>query len=64
MIHAFLFVTAGNTDRDGHGPQFLAHMERINAETGTNISVYHSFHDEVRAQRTHWWRCTGQCRWE
>ena len=47
MIHAYLFVTDGNDDHDGHGPAFHEHMFRINKEAGTNISVYHNFHDEV-----------------
>lgn len=34
MIHAFLFVTHNNKDRDGHGPEFHKHMYRINAESG------------------------------
>ena len=50
MIHAFLFVTDGNDDHDGHGPAFHNHMHRINKEAKTNISVYHNFHDEVRFQ--------------
>ena len=37
-------------------------MYRINKKTGTNISVYHSFHDEVDSFRTHWWQCDGPCR--
>uniref|UniRef100_A0A915PZB9 Protein with SprT-like domain at the N terminus n=1 Tax=Setaria digitata TaxID=48799 RepID=A0A915PZB9_9BILA len=40
MIHALL-------DRDGHGPMFQFHMRRINMIAGTNISIYHNFHDEV-----------------
>ncbi|KAI4798269.1 hypothetical protein KUCAC02_022162 [Chaenocephalus aceratus] len=47
MIHALLFVTQNNRDRDGHGPEFCKHMNRINDATGTQISVYHSFHGEV-----------------
>jgi uncharacterized protein (UPF0218 family) len=39
MIHAFLFVTDNNRDRDGHGPEFRSHMYRINKEAGTNITV-------------------------
>ncbi|XP_062268023.1 DNA-dependent metalloprotease SPRTN [Platichthys flesus] len=61
MIHALLFVTANNRDRDGHGPEFCKHMDRINEATGTSISVYHSFHDEVDVYRQHWWRCDGPC---
>ncbi|KIH49253.1 hypothetical protein ANCDUO_20673 [Ancylostoma duodenale] len=29
MIHAFLFVTKRNRDRDGHGPDFQFHMYRF-----------------------------------
>ncbi|KAM8847131.1 DNA-dependent metalloprotease SPRTN [Synchiropus picturatus] len=61
MIHALLFVTQNNRDRDGHGPEFCKHMKRINAASGTNISVYHDFHDEVDVYRQHWWRCDGPC---
>ena len=39
MIHAYLFVTANNRDRDGHGPEFHKHMYRINGVAGTKISV-------------------------
>ena len=61
MIHAFLFITDNNDDHDGHGPEFHKHMYRINASTGANISVYHTFHDEVELYKTHWWRCDGPC---
>lgn len=61
MIHALLFVTHNNKDRDSHGPEFLKHMNRINGLTGAKISVYHSFHDEVDEYRKHWWRCNGPC---
>ena len=61
MIHAYLFVTDGNDDHDGHGPAFHEHMFRINKEAGTNISVYHNFHDEVALYKTHWWKCDGPC---
>ncbi|XP_017575955.2 sprT-like domain-containing protein Spartan [Pygocentrus nattereri] len=61
MIHALLFVTQNNRDRDGHGPEFCKHMNRINGASGTNITIYHSFHDEVDVYRQHWWRCDGPC---
>ncbi|KAL0967422.1 hypothetical protein UPYG_G00252020 [Umbra pygmaea] len=61
MIHALLFVTQNNRDRDGHGPEFCKHMDRINKATGTKITVYHTFHDEVDLYRQHWWRCDGPC---
>uniref|UniRef100_A0A3Q1K7C2 DNA-dependent metalloprotease SPRTN n=1 Tax=Anabas testudineus TaxID=64144 RepID=A0A3Q1K7C2_ANATE len=61
MIHALLFVTQNNRDRDGHGPEFCKHMNRINKASGTKITIYHSFHDEVDVYRQHWWRCNGPC---
>ncbi|XP_051730801.1 DNA-dependent metalloprotease SPRTN [Ctenopharyngodon idella] len=61
MIHALLFVTQNNRDRDGHGPEFCKHMDRINQASGTHITIYHSFHDEVDVYRQHWWRCNGPC---
>ncbi|KAK6057405.1 hypothetical protein COOONC_05077 [Cooperia oncophora] len=73
MIHAFLFVTQRNRDRDGHGPEFQFHMYRINRMANTNITIYHSFHDEVNVYKQHIWsfistlkkiypRCDGPCR--
>lgn len=37
-------------------------MRRINAVANTNITIYHTFHDEVAACRQHVWRCNGPCR--
>ncbi|XP_004363532.1 zinc finger RAD18 domain-containing protein C1, partial [Capsaspora owczarzaki ATCC 30864] len=62
MIHAYLFVTANNRDRDGHGEEFCKHMRRINDIVGTSITIYHTFHDEVATYRVHWWRCNGPCK--
>ena len=42
MIHAYLFLTQRDRDRDGHGPSFKAHMKRINekgAATAFSFSV-------------------------
>lgn len=61
MIHAFLFITNRDNNRDGHGPNFQAHMHRINKAAGLNISIYHDFHDEVKLYLKHWWRCNGRC---
>lgn len=63
MIHAYLFLTnhREHRDRDGHGPEFCKHMYRINISAGTEISIYHNFHDEVRLYRQHWWKCNGPC---
>lgn len=49
MIHAYLFIIGHKDEwrRDGHGPAFQGHMHRINKQTGLNITIYHTFHDEV-----------------
>ncbi|ORX63861.1 hypothetical protein BCR32DRAFT_273306 [Anaeromyces robustus] len=62
MIHAYLFLTEGNRDHDGHGESFHRIMYKLNKETGSNITVYHNFHNEVNHYRTHVWRCNGPCR--
>ncbi|NWV07524.1 SPRTN protein, partial [Ptilonorhynchus violaceus] len=61
MIHALLFVTHNDRDRQSHGPEFCKHMHRINLLTGANVTIYHNFHDEVNLYRQHWWRCNGPC---
>ncbi|XP_057263020.1 DNA-dependent metalloprotease SPRTN [Pezoporus wallicus] len=61
MIHALLFVTNNDKDRESHGPEFCKHMRRINRLTGANVTIYHDFHDEVDLYRQHWWRCNGPC---
>ncbi|KAH8241753.1 hypothetical protein KR038_003195, partial [Drosophila bunnanda] len=61
MIHAYFFILNVREGNGGHGPNFKQKMEMINKVAGTNITVYHSFYDEVDAYRTHIWRCTGIC---
>ncbi|XP_076650842.1 DNA-dependent metalloprotease SPRTN isoform X2 [Halictus rubicundus] len=61
MIHGYLFLTNNNRDRGGHGPEFCKHMNRINNAAGTKITIYHSFHNEVKLYQQHWWRCNGPC---
>lgn len=36
-------------------------MNRINKVAGTTITIYHTFHDEVRYYKTHVWKCDGPC---
>lgn len=43
MIHAYLFVTNNNRDRDGHGPEFHKHMFRINKQAGLFGNKSNSF---------------------
>ncbi|RLN48279.1 hypothetical protein BBJ28_00000807 [Nothophytophthora sp. Chile5] len=57
MIHAFVFVATPMRDHDDHGPLFQAHMQRINMAASTQITVFHTFHDEVDAYRQHIWLC-------
>lgn len=61
MIHGFLFVTHQDDNHESHGEKFHYHMFRINQMTGTRISVYHTFHDEVRNYQNHVWKCDGPC---
>lgn len=62
MIHAFNFVRGIMEINGGHGPKFQEKMREINLLAGTNITVYHTFHDEVELYRKHWWRCDGICK--
>lgn len=61
MIHAYLFIQKIREGNGGHGPNFKRIMENINRVAGTNITVYHTFHDEVNLYKTHIWRCNGIC---
>lgn len=62
MIHAWNFIRGVREENGGHGQNFLGKMHEINRAAGTNISVYHSFHDEVEVYKNHWWRCSGVCK--
>lgn len=61
MIHADLFIKNVREGNGGHGPKFKEKMALINRVAGTNITVYHTFHDEVAMYKTHIWRCNGIC---
>lgn len=61
MIHGFLFVTHQDDNHESHGDKFHFHMFRINQMTGTSITVYHTFHNEVRNYQNHVWKCDGPC---
>ena len=61
MIHAYLAVTRDPGSK-GHGPTFKHHMNRINQMTNLDITIYHSYHDEVNHYKNqNVWRCTGVC---
>lgn len=59
MIHASLSIDGRC---DSHGPNFLSMMNRINEQTGANVSVLHDFHDEAALYENRLWRCNGECR--
>lgn len=61
MIHAFLFIRGIREPNGGHGPNFHKIMNDINKVAGTQITVYHTFHDEVDVYKVHVWRCNGIC---
>lgn len=61
MIHAWNFVLGIYEENGGHGKNFKAKMEEINRKAGTNITVYHTFHEEVELYKKHWWKCDGPC---
>lgn len=66
-IHAYFFITTSwrhsrGDDGTGHGAGFLLLADAINNHGGYDISVYHTFHDEVDSYRTHVWQCDGPCK--
>ncbi|KAL1646855.1 hypothetical protein SLS58_002990 [Diplodia intermedia] len=66
-IHAYFFVTsswrhARDDDPSGHGAGFQMLASAINAHGGFDVTVFHTFHDEVDSYRTHVWVCDGPCR--
>lgn len=57
-IHAYFFITTSwrhsrGDDGTGHGSGFLLLADAINNHGGYEITVYHTFHDEVDSYRTH-----------
>lgn len=66
-IHAYFFITTScrhsrGDDGTGHGNGFLLLADAINNHGDYQITVYHTFHDEVDSYRTHIWQCDGPCR--
>jgi predicted SprT family Zn-dependent metalloprotease len=66
MIHAWIHVERldMSDDRSGHGINFQKKMHEINKNTGLNITIYHSFHDEVEYYKKYVWKCNGPCQIE
>jgi hypothetical protein len=65
-IHAYFFITTSwhhlrGDDGTGHGAGFLLLADAINNHGNYEITIYHTFHDEVDAYRKHVWKCDGPC---
>ncbi|KAF2637094.1 hypothetical protein P280DRAFT_408270 [Massarina eburnea CBS 473.64] len=66
-IHAYFFVTTSwrhsrGDDGTGHGAGFQILADAISDHGNYDITIYHTFHDEVDSYRTHVWQCDGVCK--
>ncbi|KAJ4317830.1 hypothetical protein N0V94_004744 [Neodidymelliopsis sp. IMI 364377] len=67
-IHAYFFVTTSwkhsrGDDGTGHGVGFQLLADAINNHGNYEVTIYHTFHDEVDSFRTHVWQCNGPCKY-
>lgn len=49
-------------DGTGHGVGFQLLADAINNHGNYEVTIYHTFHDEVDSYRTHIWQCDGPCK--
>lgn len=66
-IHAYFFVTTSwrhsrGDDGTGHGVGFQLLADAINNHGNYEVTIFHTFHDEVDSYRTHVWQCNGPCK--
>jgi hypothetical protein len=66
-IHAYFFITTSwrhsrGDDGTGHGVGFQLLADAVNNHGNYEVTIYHTFHDEVESYRTHVWQCDGPCR--
>jgi hypothetical protein len=66
-IHAYFFITTSwkhsrGDDGTGHGAGFQLLADAINNHGHYEVTIYHTFHDEVDSYRTHVWQCDGPCK--
>jgi hypothetical protein len=66
-IHAYFFITTSwkhsrGDDGTGHGAGFQLLADAINNHGNYEVTIFHTFHDEVESYRTHVWQCDGPCR--
>jgi hypothetical protein len=66
-IHAYFFITTSwrhsrGDDGTGHGVGFQLLADMVNTHGDYEVTIYHTFHDEVDSYRTHVWQCDGLCK--
>jgi hypothetical protein len=69
-IHAYFLIVASHIrsdDPSGHGAGFQTLSSAINRHGSSSglayeITVFHTFEDEVNSYRTHIWQCDGRCK--
>jgi hypothetical protein len=66
-IHAYFFITTSwkhsrGDDGTGHGAGFQLLADAINNHGNYEVTIFHTFHDEVESYRTHVWQCDGPCK--
>lgn len=66
-IHAYFFITTSwkhsrGDDGTGHGAGFQLLADAVNNHGNYQVTIYHTFHDEVDSYRTHVWQCDGPCK--
>ena len=66
-IHAYFFITTSwrhsrGDDGTGHGVGFQLLADAINNHGNYEVTIYHTFHEEVDSYRTHVWQCDGPCK--
>jgi hypothetical protein len=66
-IHAYFFITTSwkhsrGDDGTGHGVGFQLLADAVNNHGNYQVTIYHTFHDEVDSYRTHVWQCDGPCK--
>lgn len=68
-IHAYFFITTSwkhsrGEDGTGHGAGFQLLADAINNHGNYEVTIYHTFHEEVDSYRTHVWQCDGPCKFQ
>ncbi|KAF1965512.1 hypothetical protein BU23DRAFT_604127 [Bimuria novae-zelandiae CBS 107.79] len=64
---AYFFITTSwrhsrGDNGTGHGEGFQLLADAINSHGKYEVTIFHTFHDEVDSYRTHVWQCNGRCK--